>query len=271
MHSYGLKLRFKGDRVDDEGIGFYDGATSLQGFAQSLQIIARAFYTDQVIDKAMPLKRASISMSSPRRGSVLVDLTASFVDDPKSASPAADVFYDYVRFALGKATGNTNIQPQTGYVLRQSDDDDLIFDQLAEKMEGSLQRAHKSIDHDVSTVTLERPRSPLIEFNKETSLWVNTREENPLVQRFTGNVTRYNSKTGNARAYIKELHRIIPVKRSDDFPATKKGLLTWSLHGDNVASTVSASKELEFMAKRIESARGEPKRLILMDCSQIHP
>ncbi|MFA5963231.1 MAG: hypothetical protein WC804_04355 [Sphingomonas sp.] len=267
MHRYGLKLRFKGDRVEDDGIGFYDAATSLQGFAQALQIIARAYYCDEAIDRAMPLKRAALTLSSPRRGSVLFDVEASFDDSPATAPTSSDVFYDYVRFALGKATGDLDVVAQTSYVSRIADDEDLIFDQIAEKVEGSLQRAHRSIDHDVSAVTLERPRSVLIEFNKNTSLWVNTREENPEVMRFTGNVTRYNSKTGNARAYIKELKRIIPVRRSDDFSPAKKGLLTWSLHGDNV----SANKDLEFFAKQIESARGDPKRLILTDCNQLRP
>lgn len=267
MQRYALKLRFKSDKAGDSGIGFYDAATSLQGFAQALQIIARAYYCDEAIDRAMPLRRAALNLSSPRRGSVLFDLEASFNDSPASAPTSPDVFYDYVRFALGKATGNDDVVAQTSYVNSRSDDEELIFEQVAESIEGSLQRAHRSIDHDVSSVTLERPRSVLIEFNKETSLWVNTRDENPDVKRFTGNITRYNSKTGNARAYIKELRRIIPVRRADAFATSKKGLLTWSLHGDNVA----ANKELEFFAKQIESARGEPKRLILMDCNQLRP
>ncbi len=265
MPDFGLKLRFVEPKGGTPGIGFYDAATSLQGFAQAIQIILRAYYCDEVVDRAMPLKRASLKMGSPRRGSVIVDLDAHFDDTPTASPIGSDVFYDFVRYALAKATGQAEITPITPYVTRRADDQELIFDQLAEVMEGSLQRAHRSINHDVPKVTLERPRSSLIEFNKETSAWVNTREENPEIKRFTGNITRYNSKTGNARAYIKQLGKIIPVRQADTFIPAKRGLLTWSLHGD----TISTKKELEFFGRQIESAREEPKRLILTDVNQL--
>jgi hypothetical protein len=265
MQDFGLKIRFEEPKGSSRGIGFYDAATSLQGFAQALQIILRAYYSDEVVDRAMPLKRAALKMGSPRRGSVVVDLDVHFADAPVAAPSGPDVFYDFVRYSLAKATGQTKIEPLTSFVSRRADDQELIFDQLAEVIEGSLQRAHRSINNDVPKVALERPRSALIEFNKETSEWVNTREENPEVKRFTGNITRYNSKTGNARAYIKQLGKIIPIRQADSFSHSKRGLLTWSLHGD----TISTNKELEFFGRQIESAREEPKRLILTDVNQI--
>ena len=142
--------------------------------------------------------------------------------------------------------------------------DETFFDQLAETLEGSLQRAHRSIDNGVRTITLERPRSELVTFDSSTSLWVNTRDENPAVEVLTGSITRYNSITGNGRAYVRELERVIPFRPGPDFPENKRGLLTWSLHGNTIAS----SKELRFWASQIESAKGDPKRLILSDCTQ---
>jgi hypothetical protein len=265
MQDFGLKLRFDEPKGSSPGIGFYDAATSLQGFAQALQIILRAYYCDEVVDRAMPLKRAALKMGSPRRGSVVVGLDVHFTDAPADAPSGADVFYDFVRYSLAKATGQTEIGALTPFVSRRADDQELIFDQLAEVIEGSLQRAHRSINHDVPRITLERPRSALIEFNKQTSEWVNTREENPEIKRFTGNITRYNSKTGNARAYIQQLGKIIPIRQADNFSHSKRGLLTWSLHGD----TMSTNKELEFFGRQIESAREEPKRLILTDVNQL--
>src|SRR5690606_7454998 len=128
----------------------------------------------------------------------------------------------------------------------------------------SLQRAHRAIDNGVQKVTLERPRSELVTFNHVTSQWVNTRDLNPDVEEFTGYITRYNSISGNGRAFIREIGRVIPFRPGSQFPEHKRGLLSWSLHG----STVATKKELRVWASKIETAKGDPKRLILDDCAQ---
>jgi hypothetical protein len=69
----------------------------------------------------------------------------------------------------------------------------------------------------------------------------------------------------NGRAFIDEFGRIIPFKRSSDFPEDKRGLLSWSLHGSNL----DTRKKLEIEAKKVESASGIVKRLIVSDCSLI--
>ena len=80
-----------------------------------------------------------------------------------------------------------------------------------------------------------------------------------------GHVTRFNSITGNGRAYKNELERTIPFKLADDFPTMKRGLITWSLHGSNIHT----AKNLRFDTKSISSSGGVIKRLIVQDCNQI--
>jgi hypothetical protein len=140
--------------------------------------------------------------------------------------------------------------------------DELFFDELAETLEGSLQRAHRPIGEDVDTVSIERPRSPLLTFDQKSKNWVNTREVAPKQKTFNGNVTRFNSVTRNGRACIKELDRIIPFKPDAEFPASSLGLLNWSLHGSNL----DTNKKLELEIRPIESSSGEIKRLLLRDC-----
>ena len=187
---------------------------------------------------------------------------ARFKRKPKSAPLNADAFYDFTRVALERATGNIDVSATTTSVEKKLNNDEFFFDELAEKLEGSLQQAHRSIDNEGVIVTLERPRSTLLTFDQETSKWVHTREEDPVSREFKGNMTRFNTQTGNGRAYIKDIKKIVPVRKSDVFNELNKGLLTWSLHGSNL----SLDKDLIFVGRKIESASGETKRIILDGC-----
>lgn len=262
--SFALKLRFSGKAIEKGGLDLYDGATSFYGFAQALQIAIHAYLNDEVVSRATALKGAEVTFGSPRRGSVIFDIITTIEKYPISATLSAAVFYDFLKYSLSKAAGYFNAKPETAAVQKLAVDE-TFFDHLAETLEGSLQRAHRAIDHGVRQVSLERPRSELVLFNHRTSQWVHTRDENPDVEEFSGNVTRYNSVSGNGRAFVRELKKIIPFRPGPAFPDAKRGLLTWSLHGN----TIAAKKELKFWGSRIDSAQGDPKRLILADCAQI--
>lgn len=262
LKSFSLKLRFSGKNVDKRGLDLYDGSTSFYGFSQALQIAVHAYMTKEIVSRSTALRGAEMYFGSPRRGSVLFDIITVMEKYPAVSGFSAVVFYDFIKYAFSKAAGYLEVSPETPQIQKLAIDE-TFFDQLAETLEGSLQRAHRAIDRGVEQVTLERPRSELVLFNWETSQWVNTRDENPNIQEFTGSITRYNSITGNGRAFIRELGRIIPFRPNENFPSSKRGILTWSLHGN----TVQGEKELRFWASKIESAKGDAKRLILADCA----
>ena len=259
---FALKLRFKGKSVDANGLDLYDGSTSFYGFSQALQIAFHAYMTDEIVSRATALRGAEMYFGSPRRGSVLFDVIAVVEKYPASFGLGGAIFYDFMKTAFSRAAGYLDKKPETPTIQKLAIDD-TFFDQLAETLEGSLQRAHRAIDHGVRQVALERPRSELVVFNQATSEWVNTRDENPNVEEFTGYITRYNSISGNGRAYVRQLQKVVPFRPGATFPENKRGLLTWSLHGE----TVAAQKELRLWASKIESARGDAKRLILADCA----
>ncbi|MDR3544077.1 MAG: hypothetical protein P4L69_24440 [Desulfosporosinus sp.] len=262
--SFALKLRFKGGNVDEAGLDLYDGSASFHGFARALQLTTHAFLNDETVMRATALKGANLSFSAPRQGSVLFDLKALFKRKPKSAPLNADTYYDFTRVALERATGNLQATANSNFVQQKLAADEPFFDELSEKLEGSLQQAHRSIDNEGVFVSLERPRSTLLVFDQKTSSWVNTRDENPTTIEFVGNMTRLNTRTGNGRAYINSLKKIVPIKKSENFNTGNKGWLTWSLHGDNL----STDKDLIFTGRKIESASGETKRIIIDDCKK---
>ena len=262
MDIYPLKLIFEGKDAQ-QGLPLYDGSVSFAGFGQALQMAINAYRTGKPSAWATSLKGAKVVFGSPRKGSVIFDLEARFETPCRDAPSSKEAFYDFLRVAFRRATGSLDEEGQTSYVQKTLVKDETLFDDLADRMEGALQRAHRVIDNDLVTVSLARPRSSLVTFNRVTSAWVNTRDEEPHVKRYTGHMTRYNTKTGNGRAYINEVGKIIPIRQSDKFP--NKDLLTWSLHGDNI----DVDKKLEFFGKGVMSAKNDMKRIMLSNCSQI--
>tara|TARA_R110001606_G_scaffold12369_1_gene53996 strand:+ start:37960 stop:38778 length:819 start_codon:yes stop_codon:yes gene_type:complete len=260
--SYGLKLRFSGKTVDEKGLDLYDGARSFEGFAQALQIVVHAYLSNEVVSRSTALRGAKLYFGSPKRGSVLFDIVALIEQYPATAGISAVVFYDFVKYSFARATGLFEKKPETKAVQKLAVDEE-FFDRLSFVLEGSLQRGHRAIDNGVKKITLERPRSTLLTFDLETSRWVHTREEDPDIVEFHGHVTRYNSITGNGRAYIRELDKVVPFRPSEHFSQAKCSHLSWSLHG----STTYTKKELIFKASTIISAGDAIKRLILEDCS----
>lgn len=259
---FGLKLRFKGQDEEVNALDLYDGSASFHGFAKALQIVAHAYLNDEITTRATALKGGSLSFGAPRRGSVLFDIVARFNRKPKTAPLNADTFYDFTKVALSRATGDLEASANTSFVERKLAADEPFFDELGETLEGSLQQAHRSIDNEGVVVVLERPRTPLLMFDKTTSAWVNTRDENPDAQEFRGNMTRFNTQTGNGRAFIRSVRRIIPIRKADNFKDANKAWMTWSLHG----SHLSIDKDLIFAGRKIVSATGETKRILLDDC-----
>lgn len=265
IEKYALRLRFSGGEADHHRLELYDGTTSLHGFAQAIQIATHAYLNKEVVSRATALKGAKFFIKAPRDGSLIFDIISEIEKYPALVTIAAPIFYDFLKYSFKIATGALNARADTPYVSKLSTKDEPFFDELGESMEGSLQRAHRAIDCGVAKITLERPRSKLVTFDASTSDWVNTREEDKSVDIYDGNITRYNSVTGNGRAYISRIGKIVPFRPAEDFPSNKRGLLTWSLHGN----TIAGEKQLRLYARKIQSARGEIKRLVLSDCSNM--
>lgn len=269
LAAHGLRLRYRGGSADQGTLELYDGTASMHGFAQSLQVATHAYLNDEIVSRATALRGAQFLIKPPKSGSVLIDLVALIEQYPATATSAvsisAPVFYDFLKLAYRKACGLFEEEPETPYVRRQLERKEPFFDELAENLEGSLQRGHRPIGNSITGVNLERPRDVLVGFNDDTKDWVNTSDEQPIDQLVTGNVTRFNSITRNGRAYIDQLERIVPFRPDADFPTSTFSLLTWSLHGSNT----DLPNKLEFHVRYVQSASGRTKRLLLSDCRRL--
>ena len=110
---------------------------------------------------------------------------------------------------------------------------------------------------------MERPRSQLLTFNKQTLDWVKTRDENPSAEGITGNITRFNVLSHNGRLFDYALERTVPFKPNPNGIDTRSSsLITWSM--DQLNNGFAGA--LDMTVKRIQSAQGSTKRYMLLDC-----
>lgn len=265
LRTHRVKVRYQGGAADDHRLPLYDGTTSILGIAQALQIAVHAYMTDEVVSRATALRGAKMFIKPTQRGSFLFELVTLIETYPATAGISAVVFYDFIKLAFSKATGLLDAEPQTPSLSKDFEKKEPFFDNLAETLEGSLQRVHRPIGDGVEEISVERPRSNLLIFNQATSDWVNTREEVAELITVTGNVTRYNSNTRNGRVYIQELGKIVPFKPGGDFPADNLWHLTWSLHGSNTG----LPKQLELEVRYVNSAIGDTKRILVSSTKQL--
>jgi hypothetical protein len=259
-----VRARYDGGIATEGRLPLYDGTTSIQGVSQAVQIATHALLTKTIVTRATAARSADFFLLPSRSGSYIVDMVAFIEQYPAVAGITAPIFYDFIKTAFKKATGGAAAQPETRRIEKWVEDDEPFLDELAETLEGSLQRAHRPIGAGVQIIGLERPRSSLLTFNHATKDWVNTRDESHASTEFTGNVTRFNSITRNGRVFVNELGRVIPFKPDGDFAGAGLQYLTWSLHG----SANDLPKLITFHAREVKSASLETKRLLLVDCAR---
>jgi hypothetical protein len=272
-----IKVRYTGGPADQNVLPAYDGVTSIDGITRSIQIILHAYMTGEVVSRATALRGASLIIKPAKPGSFVFELIALIEAYPATstiaASIAAPMFYDFLKTALRRATGDVDAEPETPSLRRLYERRDppplkrvrpADLDEPAETLEGSLQDGHRPIGgaSSVGKISISTPRTKLITLDAETKDWVNKSDAATKLEVLTGNVTRYNSLSRNGRAFVDQLGKVAPFRPDPDFPEAELGLITWSLHGTNIGMP----NKLELRARRISSANGRIKRLILADC-----
>lgn len=273
-----IRIEYRGGAADSHELPAYDGATSIDGITRAIHIATHAYMTGDSVSRATALKGASIVLRPARQGSFVFELVVLMEAYPATSAAAAaltaPVFYDFIKAAFRRASGILEAEPEHPHLrnlyarkqpppLKKPPAD---LDLLAEHLEGSLQAAHRPIGggDGVATMSIESPKKNLITFNCESKDWVTTQDMSEQIQTLEGNVTRYNALSRNGRAFIDSLERVVPFRPDGDFPASDLGQLTWSLHGSNI----KARNKLDFRARKVTSASGKVKRLLLVDCNR---
>ncbi|MBD9385685.1 hypothetical protein IB237_00720 [Agrobacterium sp. AGB01] len=273
-----LKIRYEGGLADQNALPGYDGVTSIDGITRAVHIALHAYMTGEITTRATALKNASILLKPARQGSFIFELIILIEAYPATTGIAAalggPMLYDFLKTAFKRATGSLDAEPETTSLRKLYERKDppplkhppVDFDELAEVLEGSLQDAHRPIGADgtIGTISIGSTKQELVKFDDGTKDWVNTRDEAVGLEVLRGNVTRYNSMSRNSRVYVDQFERIVPMRPGGDFAVGSLALLTWSLHGSNVG----APNKLDMRVRRVNSASGKVKRLLLSDCAR---
>lgn len=273
-----IKIRYTGGLAAEHALPGYDGATSIDGITRAVHIATHAYMMGEVTSRATALKGAKILLKPARQGSFVFDLIVLMETYPAITGAAVGIggpmFYDFIKTAFRRATGNLDAEPETPSLrkvyerkqpppLKRSPAD---FDELSEVLEGSLQDAHRPIGDNggISNISIGTPRNELVTFDATSKDWVTTREEAIGLEVVRGNVTRYNSLSRNARVFVDQFERVVPIRPDGDFSVGDLPLLTWSLHGSNIGTR----NKLDMRVRRVSSASGKVKRLLLADCQR---
>lgn len=262
-----LKIVYRGGEADQNRLDLYDGAESNFGFAKALSIASHAFVRQAIVHHATAAKGVRLYLGVPSAGSY-VEFIQAVITDPNfmlgvGTGVVTNAFYDFLKFSLSRAAG-LFVEPETSAVRQQFERDEPFFDELADVLEGPLRDAHRTIKMSGGTISLERPRSPLVTFDRETLDWVTTRELDDTRETVIGNVTRYNVISKNGRLFNQKLGRVIPFKPDGSLGEMSQRLLTRSLDDTNHR----LPGILDFTVQPVVSARGAVKRYILMACTK---
>lgn len=260
-----FKLRFEGKDADNHEVSSYLGTKAIHGFTRSTQIATQAYINHDPVSRATALHDGKLYFTGAKSGSLIFDFRLDVFQKKSDVTLNRDTFYDFLSTVFHKATGRI-YAPKSAYVKRLEDntEDDLI-DQTVEQVEESLKEAHSAIGSSISGMSFERPRSGTqTYFDAETKSYIQASIVADEPQMWDAHVTRFNSITGNGRAYVSSVNRIVPFRLDTDFPEGKRGFITWSLHGSNI----HRSKNLRLDALETTSAAGTIKRLTLIDCAR---
>ena len=260
-----FKLRFMGKDAEEHQVASYLGTRSLHGFSRAIQIATQAYLNEEPASRATALHDADLFLTGAKPGSLTFDFRLDVFRKKAGVTLSRDTFYDFCSTVFSRALGQ-EYAPKTSYVKNIDDDQESdLIDLSVEQVEEALKSAHSAIDRSVEGISFERPRAGnQVYFDVETKMYIESSLTSPTDSQYKGYVTRFNSITGNGRAFINNLKRVVPFRLEEEFLESKRGFLTWSLHGSNV----HRAKNLKFSALEITSAAGIVKRLALVDCNQ---
>lgn len=261
-----FKLRFVGKDADEHRVASYTGSQAVYGFTRSLQIASQAYLNQVAVSKATALRDADLFLMSAKPSSLTFDFRLDIFKCKAGVTLNPQTFFDFCSTVFYRASGRQYL-PKTAYVKKLDEDkeDDLI-DLTIEQLEEPLKDAHSAIGNSIEGMYFDRPRSgPQVYFDNETKSYMQISQLSDVVKAQNAHITRFNSITGNGRAYINSLSRVVPFSLDRDFLSSKRGFITWSLHGSNV----HRSKNLILDVLEVTSAKGTVKRLSLVDCNRL--
>jgi hypothetical protein len=248
----------------DDGVRKFDqldhyyGAQSLFGMSQILMISFNAFFNKEVITQATAAKGFRVVLGVSKRGSWEQALQL-IITDPAVIAYAQelgkDALYDLIKWALTTGVGAT-------YVLKHRKSRKRVREleraneDLHEKLDEALKRAHAPIKHQGLTLQVMSGRSVLATYDDMTLQYLETEVYDEETHQIPAAISRFNARTGTGRLISAIDSASVPFVPIDKLTKTQNTRLADSLA--QLARDVFDPVEL--IVSKITDANGRIKR-----------
>lgn len=258
-----LAIRYRGGDADRHALDFYDGASSMFGFAKSLAIASNYLVTGKVSYKATAARGVKLLMKPSREGSFeqFIMLLCDNIETVTGLILSPLALRHFIKYSFSSAVG-VNPDPPTqdiaNIVSRTGD-----MEALTDALEGPLKEAHRTVyTNENARVDLRTENGgmrDLITFNQNTASYLHDRIISDRATTHACNVASYNVNSKRGRLYLLDEGHTVPFEIAKTQPSVDTAALSWSLDQVNVGR----GGELSVVAKKITASNGDLKKLIL--------
>ena len=226
-----LHVKYDSGKQKFDGLDHYEGAQSLLGMSQILLISLNAFFNKEILTQAPSAKGFRVVLGKNRVGSWDQALHI-FITDPNVLTVMKDLgqsgLYDLLKWALVSGVGGFFAvkNRKAKKIIR---DLERLNEDLHEKIEEALKRAHSPVKHQGLKVHVMAGQSVLAEFNEKTLRYIETEIIEDDTQQLLLGVSRFNARTGTGRFIADIDANSVPFYPEDKLSDNAKRLLADSL------------------------------------------
>ena len=255
---YNFVLKYDDGVKKFAGLDHYYGAQSLFGMSQILLISFNAFFNKEIITQAPTAKGFRVVMGHSKKGSWEQALQL-VITDPKIIAYVEDLgknaLYDLIKWALVSGVGipvtlNYRKSRKRARELEREKDD------LQEKLDDALKRAHAPIKHQGLTLHVMSGRTVLASYDDMTLQYLETEIFDEETEKLSVGISRFNARTGTGRLISDLDAASVPFAPIDRLSKAQNALLADSL--GQVARDVFAP--INVIVSRVTDANGLVKR-----------
>jgi hypothetical protein len=241
-----------------DGLEHYYGAQSLFGISQVLLISLNAFFNREILTQAPSARGFKVIMGRSRLGS-WEQLLQLVITDPTVLASATelgkDAVIDLLKWALGAGLGipfvisKRKARKRVRELEREHDD-------LQEKLDDALRRAHAPVKHQGLTVYVMSGRTTLATFDQYSLQYLETEVMSDETERLGCAISRFNTRTGTGR-----LISSIDAVSTPFFPIDRLSAKETAALADNLALVArDRFQPIDLVVSSVTDAAGRVKR-----------
>ena len=198
-------IKYTSGSKDFDGLDQYYGALSLFGVSQALLISLNAFFNKEVITQAPSAKGFRLVLGPSKRGS-WEQVIQLVITDPQVQTVLGDLgknaLYDLIKYVVGGSVGIPFVVLKHRKSRKRMRDLERENDDLQEKLDDALRRAHAPVKHQGLNIHIMGGRTVLVTFNEETLQFIETEVVSEETEIVRCAISRYNTRTGTGRMIV---------------------------------------------------------------------